>query len=328
MDEDLANMKLNNIRDLVTNNKSFEIILKTAPKGMKMGLLNMKSEQAQPVHKLLGVTKETYALAQERGLTMGLLELSQFIHDPIFNKTEAEWLEMMEYIKSREEDLDFYEISYSLPYYYRGFTCRVNENILLALLCTYYKVEEIHKFYSFGKFCDYIIDESINQGYTSLSNFFNDLKDYLSMCIERDIKPSLYSSYLKQTHDIAARNYKLYISEEDEKRFMKAYENFNNVYYEKYCIIAPKSSKEVRQEGNALNHCVASYIKSIIDGKTQIVFLRKKDKKEESLVTVEIRDGRIAQAHGASNRRPTADELAILKKYAEARELQISSSVH
>jgi hypothetical protein len=44
------------------------------------------------------------------------------------------------------------------------------------------------------------------------------------------------------------------------------------------------------------NNCVASYIEAVIDGKCHILFLRKKDSLDKSLVTIEIRDNKIVQA--------------------------------
>ena len=325
----IKSYSLSNIKEQYRKNKSFEIILKTAPDDLKYELLNRTIEAPMPIHKIFGLTKETWNKAIELGLGRAIYELEGYINNPLFNKTEAEWLEAIQYIQTRKEDLDFYEINYTngwrvqnphgvrpeiypviggLAYYYLNYTC-------------------FHQNYSFGKFCDYVIDETINQGYTSIDRFIGDLSDYLRMCAEHDITPTLYSSYLKQTHDIATRNYKLYISPEDEKRFEDRYKDFKNAYYNDYVVVAPKTTKEVRQEGNTLNHCVASYIKRIIDGSSLIVFLRAKGHEKESLITVEIANNAVVQVRGKNNRRPEKAEVAVLRKFADARGLGFSQSI-
>ena len=48
------------------------------------------------------------------------------------------------------------------------------------------------------------------------------------MCDTMNVKPTLYSSYLKQTHDILARNYKIHLDEEQEAAFAAQYEDFKD----------------------------------------------------------------------------------------------------
>ena len=310
-------------------NKSFEIILKTAPDSIKRKMITTHYKYAMPVYKIFNLKKETWDKVIEKHLEEYVYELDSWITDPKFNKTEMEWIEFIEYINSKQGDLDFYEIEYAPRWgaknvrgdYFQK--CR----LIGSLAYNYSRYECFREFYSFGKFSDYVIEETINQGYTSTESFIGDLRDYLTMCLSQNIKPTLYSSYLKQTHDIASRNYKLFISEQDEKKFEEHYKNVKAVYYGDYVIMPPKNTRDVRQEGNSLNHCVASYIKRIIDNETTILFLRKKDKKDESLITLEVRNGNIVQARGACNRKVNKEELSVIKRYAENRELHLSAGV-
>lgn len=73
-----------------------------------------------------------------------------------------------------------------------------------------------------------------------------------------------------------------------------------------------------------LNHCVASYIKRILDNSTSIFFLRSTRDIEERLVTVEVRDGRITQARGAHNRAISPEEKHALYEFALDRGLRIN----
>jgi hypothetical protein len=64
---------------------------------------------------------------------------------------------------------------------------------------------------------------------------------------------------------------------------------------------------------------VATYIDKVINGETQIVFLRLREKSDVSLVTVEIRDNRIVQAKGYKNRQPNAEEKSWLGTFAKSK---------
>ena len=94
-------------------NKSFEIILKTAPDSIKRRMIVTHYKDAMPVYKIFGLKKETWDKVIEKHLEEYVYELDSWITDPKFNKTEMEWIEFIEYINSKQEDLDFYEIEYA-----------------------------------------------------------------------------------------------------------------------------------------------------------------------------------------------------------------------
>lgn len=71
-----------------------------------------------------------------------------------------------------------------------------------------------------------------------------------------------------------------------------------------------------------MHNCVGSYINKIIDGKTQIVFLRRFNKPKESLVTVEIRNNALSQAFRQYNTSLTKDDTEFLKKYCKAKNIE------
>ena len=123
------------------------------------------------------------------------------------------------------------------------------------------------------------------------------------------------------THNVTARNYKIALTEEQEVIFKNRYAEFEPFEYENYVLIAPRTSEDVKSEGSSLNHCVASYIKDIIDGNTQIFFLRLKKEYKNSLVTVEIRGKAVVQARGASNRDLTEKEEEVLRIFCANRKL-------
>ena len=312
---------LKELRERNLCNKSFEIILKTSPKEIMDDLLKLNLEQALPIYKIIGVSQETYNKAVERGTIRVLFDNRGYINGSKnerygVNKTENEWFEIIDEMKNYEEDLQFYNIDYSDGYYYYE---RDERGLLNTILINYTGEEVFKENYSFSKFANYVINETINQGYSRVRDFIGELRDYLRMCKADNIKPTLYSSYLKQTHDITNRNHNVKVEQENEQIFQNRYKDFKPYKGKKYVVVAPKDSNDLKKEGDTLNHCVASYIKRVIDGECLIYFLRIN--KDESLITFEVRHNDIVQVRGLHNRKPTENEVKALKDFAKYRKL-------
>jgi len=117
------------------------------------------------------------------------------------------------------------------------------------------------------------------------------------------------------THKIATRNYTRLIQKFVEEDFKKVIDLKLEYTYDRYKIIYPKTTQDIKDEAVQLNHCVASYIQNVIDGKTHILFLRNKDDTERSLVTLEIKNYKVVQARGKFNRDVTKEEQFVIDKY-------------
>lgn len=315
-----GNLNLRKLREYNLKNKSFEIILKTCPSEIIDNLLAEELEESLPIYKILKISQDTYNMALERNMIKDLYQNIKLIkgekEDYGIQKTEKEWLDFLEEMKTYEEDLQFYNINYSSGYWYD----RNGESLSSLILSSYCKSDILKEYYTLGKFSNYVINETINQGYDRVYDFISELTDYLRMCNKDNIKPTLYSSYLKQTHDITSRNHKVNVEKENEEIFKSRYENFKTYYNNGYIVVAPKDSNDLKKEGDNLNHCVASYIKRVIDGECLIYFLRKD--KEESLITFEVRHNTIVQVRGLHNRKPTSSEINALQNFAKARGLE------
>ena len=310
----LYDLRRNNI-----NNKSFEIIIKQAPSEIVDQLLSLRIEEPTPIHKILGISLDTYKSAIQRGIIKYVYDNIRYISGDLkdkFNKTESEWLDLIEELKQYEEDLEFYKIDYKYSYYSGG-------SLLGTILEVYSSNTYLQENYTLGKLINYVVNETINQGYTSVRNFLNELRDYITMCKGLGVKPTLYSSYLKQTHDITSRNYQIKVESEKEEIFASRYKDFKPYKTENYIVVAPKETKDLQEEGSRLNHCVASYIKRVIDGQCLIYFLRKQDNQEESLITLEVKDNAIVQVKGSHNRRPSDEERKALEQFAKDRKLGV-----
>lgn len=85
--------------------------------------------------------------------------------------------------------------------------------------------------------------------------------------------------------------------------------------FDHYAFILPSDETELVMEGKTLHHCVGSYTnKHFVDGSTTIIFVRDKDKLDQPLYTLEMKNHEIVQLRGEGNK--DADEIA----WAEARQ--------
>lgn len=313
-------LSLYDLRNNNLKNKSFEIIIKQAPTEIVDELLTLRDfDEPTPIHKMLGISLDTYKSAIQRGIIKYVYDNREYIsgeHKYKCNKTESEWLDLIEELKQYEEDLEFYKINYKISYYRGG-------SLLNTILEYYVANYHLQEYYTLSKLINYVVNETINQGYTSIRSFLDELRDYILMCKQLGVKPTLYSSYLKQTHDITSRNYQIKVESEKEEIFSGRYKDFKPYKTENYIVIAPKETKDLQEEGSRLNHCVASYIKRVIDGQCLIYFLRKQDKQEESLITLEVRNNAIVQVKGSHNRKPNEEERKALEEFAKNREMEV-----
>jgi hypothetical protein len=95
---------------------------------------------------------------------------------------------------------------------------------------------------------------------------------------------------------------------------------------EKFVIKYPSDTNEIANEGIKLRHCVKSYIKSVIKGNTNILFLRKKESINEPYFTIEIsNDGVVRQIHGYcnSNVRKNSEEYSFLVEWSKQNKCDI-----
>lgn len=93
-----------------------------------------------------------------------------------------------------------------------------------------------------------------------------------------------------------------------------------------FLIKIPKDLKELINEGNAMNHCVGSYAKKVVDNKSIIVFMRRKSDVNNRLLTIEINNKKIIQAKGKYNQLPTDELKSFLEEWSANKGLKISKN--
>lgn len=137
---------------------------------------------------------------------------------------------------------------------------------------------------------------------------FNAYTDYLRMAVQigdKSIAPAKLSSYeeLLDAHDslVVVMNEK---KDEYEAEMLNKLKSKWAKYVmedDNYAVIYPDGPKDIIAEGRALSHCVASFVKAVSVGATTILFLRSKNDIKKPLLTIEVQDRRVKQAHGFAN---------------------------
>ena len=201
-----------------------------------------------------------------------------------------------------------------------------------------YHYRNVHQLlYDYNKdlhrnFINNIFDKYVKLSYNDKSIYY----DYVSMISQMNAFGDFKISFadhkeLRNMHDLVTALYNAkknkYMKEAFVKNIKKCdkYE-FESEFYN-LVTLAPKDPIEVTREGIELKHCVKSYIPKIIDGKTNIMFIRKKDDPKTPFFTVEIsNDGTIEQIHGLLNRNidtePNMDKF--VKSWCKNKKLKLN----
>lgn len=190
---------------------------------------------------------------------------------------------------------------------------------------------ELHRDYGYTNLKKTVLyltrEVKLEQGISSPVEAATLLRDYVRMSQAMDAKYDKYTKSLKKDHDIALMNYKTRESEYKQKEFYKVvnFEDYSSLDFKgrELSIVRPLHVKDVIKEGESLSHCVASYVDDIIKRKCKILFMRKNENLDESLVTIEVRGGVVRQVRGKFNRRPTEEENNFVKEWAKTKNLEL-----
>ena len=113
-------------------------------------------------------------------------------------------------------------------------------------------------------------------------------------------------------------------------QFGKAVKKCEKWVYEEdeLAVIAPTLPGDLANEGIELHHCVKSYIEKVANGKTNIMFIRKKTEIDKPFFTVEVsNNGVVEQVHGFGNRNACTEPGLedFVSRWAKNRKLTLSS---
>ncbi|WP_395546827.1 MULTISPECIES: PcfJ domain-containing protein [unclassified Lacrimispora] len=153
--------------------------------------------------------------------------------------------------------------------------------------------------------------EALDDVKTTLSELY----DYANMMNTISPKFDKYPRHFLTTHKIACRNYDRLKREFPEDIFKKRIDKSLEFTFKDYIFIYPDSTEDIKTEAVRQNNCVASYIDKVIDGKCHILFMRRKNEPDESLVTLEVRNNYIVQAKRRFNDPVTKEDQEAIDKW-------------
>lgn len=167
------------------------------------------------------------------------------------------------------------------------------------------------------------------QGIPDIEKASSILNDYYNMTEDFKNAPK-YPRYLKTTHDAVAQNYKILQDGEINEK-VSAYWKANQSKYDAqigdYFIIDAFNANEISEEGSNNSNCVASYAKAVSEGKTNILFLRKKSDIEKSWVTLEVNNNTLVQAYGTFDNDLTELQQQLLYTWCSSRGISYKSNI-
>lgn len=178
------------------------------------------------------------------------------------------------------------------------------------------------------RFIDYLCFDLYRQGYGEVTeNFFREYMDYLSM--QKNFYGKVkekYPEHFKTAHDVMSLKINLARAAEQCQNFAEQAELVKELEYsaQGYCIVVPTEPKELADEGINLSHCVGDYIDRVASGECYILFLRRRNAPEQSLVTLQLVGRRICQAQGMNRRGLTQAERKFLLRWGHEQQIEIA----
>ncbi|WP_460377445.1 PcfJ domain-containing protein [Paraclostridium bifermentans] len=171
--------------------------------------------------------------------------------------------------------------------------------------------------YNLKSLVEYIEYLFMYEGLDGVSSIVSELNDYARMSSTISNKYNKYPRNFLTTHKITCRNFNRIVKDYPEDVFKRRIDKSLEFEHGDYKIIYPECIQDIKDEAVSLQHCVASYIDGVIEGKRHIMFLRKVNSLENSLVTLEVVNGEIVQARGLYNRSLSEKEQEVVDEYNE-----------
>ena len=140
---------------------------------------------------------------------------------------------------------------------------------------------------------------------------FSYIHDFLVLCKKMNMEPpkeDFFRSFIN-----LKREYEMRRKEIDAVAIVHNYANKREALSfedENFMVVIPQTRDDFKAEADAQHNCVYSmYLEKVINGDTHVVFVRRKDNPTRSLITCEVRNGRIVQFLEKYNRSPSDPAL-------------------
>ena len=286
----------------------------------KMGLNNLAADIVSNYYL------STYVINYKANTIYEILGLTK-VNTKILQKIDGNAYELQ--LLQEAQKLDIHMSAEEVKEYYEVFGCDIN---LLR--------EKMNKF-SFHKFFKYVdkeIERYIDKKSKDKlkreelielkRNMANDWKEYLRWC--RELKYDLDNMFIympnnfKQVHDRVAKEYKDLKDRKAaaekrrrdklvEKKMKKIRKDMEEIFSKNdgvdalnikgngLILMVPANSDDIKKEGEALHHCVGTYIERVAKGETAIFFVREEKNPDKPYYTLEWRDNKVIQCRGMNN---------------------------
>lgn len=162
-----------------------------------------------------------------------------------------------------------------------------------------------------------LADWYFSSEFNSIYNAFGRIKEFFTLCDKLDIQPQkedFFRSYIN-----AYRTYKMREKEINEKSLIHHYKKHPALAFENdaFVIVIPSSKEDFEKEAEQQSNCVYSmYLDMVLEGETNIVFIRKKDDIEHSYITCEVtNNGMIKQYLLRNNQKVSSNSPAFEFRY-------------
>ena len=157
-------------------------------------------------------------------------------------------------------------------------------------------------------------------------NVLYDYYDYIKDLdkLGRTEEHYLYPTNLEKAHEKLRKQIEIKANKELQDKIKKRKELLNKLSYQsnKFKTYPAPDTQSLIDEGNRLNHCVASYADRYASGETNIFFIRDIHRPDVPRLTMEIQKNRIIQVRGRNDRKPTNNEKAFLFEYQKIKHLK------
>lgn len=161
------------------------------------------------------------------------------------------------------------------------------------------KLLQYTSFKKFHKYCKEQLENGKSSFITRSNNTF--LSDYLDYRESNIFGLPDYPKDLYKAKETIRDRQKLKEQKKFAKKVRARAKELMVIEGNQFLVVPPRSVEDFLNEGKTLHHCIAQYISKHANKKCDIYFVRKKENPQEPFVTVEIRDGEIAQMRGLYN---------------------------
>ena len=185
-------------------------------------------------------------------------------------------------------------------------------------------------FYTHSRRCEYLekyssIEKAIDYLYKQQSDpvaKLSDYNDYLGFVEKLGLKmdkKTLHPEDFWKAHDKLEEQIATLKDQEDLNKFLETQKKFTRMErsFERgdYLIRPAENPAELRKESRVLDHCVRTYVSKICEGRTSILFIRKRRKPDQPLFTLEWDGKQTIQCRGKNNCSCPEDVTAFIKKW-------------